>query len=409
MAYAPIKDETFFVDSEESTLPRITAREAAKMLARNRQEMIATELSRLASEEYLEDIMRHIRHMEDETLPDVNLIDMQREIQWFMRPYLIDFIVEAHAAFTLLPETLFLTINLLDRYCSKRVVYKQHYQLVGCAALLIAAKYGDKKDRVPQINELNNMCCGLYDAGMFTQMEMHVLNTLEWNIGHPTVDFFSQLIVAEERDDREVEHMAAYISEIALYHRDFVSTKPSTMARASLALARAILSRPEINDGEWDHTDNVTLLTLSQNLHQPSPTLSRKYASAHLSCVSAKLTDFLARHAASINNSRLVDSRASPPCESAVATDVYSTPQKGMGAVPGVADGYMTPPITPDGACFGANGPAAKGVYQPLPPRCPVTPTPQPNHAAPVAYMSHQQTQQAPQQYATYFDAHVAH
>ncbi|EPE03451.1 g2 mitotic-specific cyclin-b1 [Ophiostoma piceae UAMH 11346] len=435
MAYHQIKDETFFVESDECTMPRMSARDAAKMLARNRQEMIANELSRLASEEYLEDIMRHMRNMEDETLPDVALIDMQREIQWFMRPYLIDFIVEAHAAFSLLPETLFLTINLLDRYCSKRVVYKQHYQLVGCAALLIAAKYGDKKDRVPQINELNNMCCGLYDAGMFTQMEMHVLNTLEWNIGHPSVDFFAQLIVAEERDDREVENMASYISEIALYHRDFVSTKPSTMARASLALARAILSRPEVNDGEWDHADNVTLLTLSQNLHQPSATLSRKYASAHLSCVSAKLTDFLARHAASINNSRLNANgananRATSPCEEsgAAVADVYSTPHKGMGAVPGVADGYMTPPITPDGTNFvnGQQAAAAKDMY-PQPPRCPVTPTPQPaqNAAAANSYVPHQQhlhvqhpqqhqyqqQQQQTQHHAAqyYYDAQIAH
>lgn len=333
---------------------------------------------------------------------------MQREIQWFMRPYLIDFIVEAHAAFTLLPETLFLTINLLDRYCSKRVVYKQHYQLVGCAALLIASKYGDKKDRVPQINELNNMCCGLYDAGMFTQMEMHVLNTLEWNIGHPTVDFFSQLIVAEERDDCEVESMAAYISEIALYHRDFVSTKPSTMARASLALARAILGRPEVNDGEWDHADNITLLTLSQNLHQPSPTLSRKYASSHFSGVSAKLTEFLARHAAAINNnSRLADEcRSASPCESDSVprqADVYSTPHKGMGAVAGVADGYMTPPITPDGAYFAANG--KDNNYQGVPPRCPVTPTPQPSQNTSNGYLHPQQQNAHAAQYATYFDA----
>ncbi|EFX00771.1 g1 s-specific cyclin [Grosmannia clavigera kw1407] len=414
MAYSTqMHDGTFFVESNEPTAPRMSAREAAKLLARNRQDMIANELSRLTSEEYLEDIMRHARHMEDETLPDVNLIDMQREIQWFMRPYLIDFIVEAHAAFTLLPETLFLTINLLDRYCSKRVVYKQHYQLVGCAALLIASKYGDKKDRVPQINELNNMCCGLYDAGMFTQMEMHVLNTLEWNIGHPTVDFFSQLIVAEERDDCEVESMAAYISEIALYHRDFVSTKPSTMARASLALARAILGRPEVNDGEWDHADNITLLTLSQNLHQPSPTLSRKYASSHFSGVSAKLTEFLARHAAAINNNnrRLADScRSTSPCESdsvAHQADVYSTPHKGMGAVAGVADGYMTPPITPDGAYFAANGAVAKDGYAVVP-RCPVTPTPpsNTNANAPSVYAAHAQQQDASvAQYAAYFDA----
>ncbi|KAK2074381.1 hypothetical protein P8C59_008589 [Phyllachora maydis] len=282
MAYSSLSngDSVFWVESDEASRPRMDMRDAAKMLARSRQEMIGNELSRLASDEYLEDIMQHMRHMEDETLPDANLIDMQREIQWFMRPYLIDFLVEAHAAFYLLPETLFLTVNLVDRYCSKRVVYKQHYQLVGCAALLIAAKYGDKKDRVPHINELDGMCCGLYDAGMFTQMEMHVLNTLEWNIGHPTVDFFTQLLVAEERDSLEVEHMAAYICEIALYHRDFVSTKPSIMARSSLALARAILGQPEVHDGEWDHMENVTLLALTQHLHQPSIALSRKYSTS---------------------------------------------------------------------------------------------------------------------------------
>ncbi|KAL2165322.1 hypothetical protein VTH06DRAFT_619 [Thermothelomyces fergusii] len=364
-------DETFFVESDEPS-QRMMMRDAAKIIARNKQEMIANELSRLASDEYLEDIMQHIRHMEEETLPDANLIDMQREIQWFMRPYLIDFLVEAHAAFSLLPETLFLTVNLLDRYCSKRVVYKQHYQLVGCAALLIAAKYGDKKDRVPQINELNNMCCGLYDAGMFTQMEMHVLNTLDWNIGHPTVDFFTKLLAAEERDSIEVEHMAAYICEIALYHRDFVSTKPSVMARASLALGRAILGKPEVNDSEWDQVDNMTVVALSQHLHQPSVTLARKYSSQYYSRVSTKLADFLAQQAAIARRGV----PPSPPAEHSSSnkeTDVYSTPHKGLGAVPGVADGYMTPPITPDGTGFG------QGKDYQVPPRCPVTPTPQPN------------------------------
>lgn len=389
----PQADCAFFTEMvDEPQRPRMGTRDAAKMIARQRQEMLANELSRLASDEYLEDIMQHMSHMENETLPDANLIDMQREIQWYMRPYLIDFLIEAHAAFSLLPETLFLTVNLLDRYCSKRVVYKQHYQLVGCAALLIAAKYGDKKDRVPQIHELNNMCCGLYDAGMFTQMEMHVLNTLEWTIGHPTVDFFSQLIVAEEHDSVEVEHMAAYICEIALYHRDFVSSKPSVMARSSLALARAILGKPEVSDGEWDHADNVTLLTLSQHLHQPSVALARKYSSPIYSVVSKKLASFMAHQA---NIARAQAGPPSPPSEHVhKQADIYSTPQKGHGAVPGIADGYMTPPITPDGSYFG-NG--SKDAY-PLHARCPVTPSPQPPHNA---YAQHhiQQQQYVPNMY----------
>ncbi|KAG8412035.1 hypothetical protein J3459_016058 [Metarhizium acridum] len=163
-------------------------------------------------------------------------------------------------------------------------------------------------------------------------------------------------------------------ARFALYHRDFVSTKPSIMSRASLTLARAILGRPEANDGEWDHSENVTLLALSQHLSQPSPTLARKYSTPHMSRVSQKLVDFMAGQAA------MAARNANPPTPpsdmSSKQGDIYSTPQKGHGAAMGF-EGYLTPPITPDGACFGnGNQNVAKDAYH-MPPRCPVTPTPQ--------------------------------
>ncbi|EXL89529.1 hypothetical protein FOPG_00193 [Fusarium oxysporum f. sp. conglutinans race 2 54008] len=295
MAYSQ-HDDSYFVESEEPH-HRITAQEAARMMARQRQDIIGVELSRLAGDEYLEDIMQHMRQME--------------------------------------------------------------------------------------IHELNNMCCGLYDAGMFTQMEMHVLNTLDWIIGHPTVDFFSQLMVAEEGDDQEVAHMAAYLCEIALYHRDFVSTKPSVMARSSLALARAILGRSEVNDGGWDQTENVTLITLSHHLHQPSPTLARKYSTTGFSRVSQKLAEFMAEQAAI---ARRAANPATPLAEpiNKHTSNIYSTPQKGHSAMG--FDGYLTPPITPDGNSLIGNHNMAKESHG-LPPRCPVTPTP-PHHAA--VYGQHQ-------------------
>ena len=64
MAYSTTTDSGFFVESDEPRFSRMTAKDAAKMLARNRQEMIANELSRLAGDEYLEDIMQHMRQME---------------------------------------------------------------------------------------------------------------------------------------------------------------------------------------------------------------------------------------------------------------------------------------------------------------------------------------------------------
>ena len=269
-----------------------------------------------------------------------------------MRPYLLDFLIEAHTAFGLLEETLFLTINLLDRYCSKRIVYKNHYQLVGCAALLIAAKYGDRKERVPTIKELRVMCCNLYDDDMFTQMEWHVLQTLQWIIGHPTIDSFHQLAFEAFPYDAEVEHLATYLSEIAMFEREFVSKRPSDMARASLALARAILDRPQPLHADWaSKYDTDTLVCLSRIMHKSTQVLSRKYATADKARVSVILENFLAKQAAIARNTATAP--PTPPCELDAASNTgrnqyggpYTTPTKQH--LPAIANGCLTPPITP--------------------------------------------------------------
>ena len=284
-------------------------------------------------------------------MPDVASIDIQTEIQWFMRPYLLDFLTEAHAAFGLLPETLFLAINLLDRYCSRRIVYKKHYQLVGCSALLIAAKYGDRKECVPTIRELNTMCCGLYDDDMFTQMEWHVLQTLDWAIGHPTIDNFVQLAVEHHQYDPEVENMALFIAEIALFQKEFVAKRASDLARSALALARCILNRPQALHSEWaSGYDSQTLVSLSQQLHHPSTILSRKYSTANHSRVSVLLDAFLARQASIVKSGSTSKTPPSPPSESSGHFEGPMpnpvTPQKRQ-FFPHVDNGCPTPPITP--------------------------------------------------------------
>lgn len=64
MAYSQPTDDTFFIESDEPMQSRMSAQSAAKMIARKRQDIIGSELSRLAGEEYLEDIMDHMKQME---------------------------------------------------------------------------------------------------------------------------------------------------------------------------------------------------------------------------------------------------------------------------------------------------------------------------------------------------------
>lgn len=349
---------SYFVEShddDEGVFARAASeRERARNVAKIRQKALAEELSRATADEYQEDVLDHMEFMEGQTMPDIQSIEIQTEIQWFMRPYLLDFLLEAHHAFGLLPETLHLAVNLLDRYCSKRVVYKRHYQLVGCASLLIAAKYGDRKERVPTIRELKSMCCSLYDDDMFTQMEWHVLQTLNWVIGHPTVTSFQQLALTEVTFDPELEHMSWYISELALYHKEFIPVLPSVMARSCLALARCILSRQQPRYDEWSaRYEPQVVLNLSNHLAHPSQALLRKYASPHLSTVSTTIDLFLKHQA------MLAQRAVQTPVNDLTHMDIdtsstnsnnnYLTPQTPQ--KPGYASaahGMLTPPITPD-------------------------------------------------------------
>ena len=65
----------------------------------------------------------------------------QTEINSKMRKILIDWLIDVHLKYRLLPETLFIAINLIDRYAQRTTITRRKYQLVGVTCLMIAAKY----------------------------------------------------------------------------------------------------------------------------------------------------------------------------------------------------------------------------------------------------------------------------
>jgi hypothetical protein len=58
-----------------------------------------------------------------------------------MRAILADWIIEVHHKFELMPETLYLTMYIIDQYLSLQPVLRKELQLVGVSSMLIACKY----------------------------------------------------------------------------------------------------------------------------------------------------------------------------------------------------------------------------------------------------------------------------
>lgn len=68
-------------------------------------------------------------------------MDSQPEINERMRAILVDWLIEVHHKFELTPETLYLTLNIVDRYLASTTVSRRELQLVGLSSMLMASKY----------------------------------------------------------------------------------------------------------------------------------------------------------------------------------------------------------------------------------------------------------------------------
>ena len=65
----------------------------------------------------------------------------QSDINDKMRTILIDWLVDVHKKFKLRSETLFLSINILDRFLEKKEILRSELQLAGVCSMFIASKY----------------------------------------------------------------------------------------------------------------------------------------------------------------------------------------------------------------------------------------------------------------------------
>ncbi|MFS8029291.1 putative cyclin [Helianthus anomalus] len=109
----------------------------------------------LAGLEYIDDIYPPYKKQEILSCVTPSYMSQQRDITDRMRGILIDwlYIIKVHYKFELMEETLYLTVNLVDRFLSRRTVVRKNLQLVGITitAMLLACKY--EEVTVPIVND----------------------------------------------------------------------------------------------------------------------------------------------------------------------------------------------------------------------------------------------------------------
>ena len=97
-----------------------------------------------------------------------------------MRRILIDWVVDVDKKFRLKTKTLFMTVNLIDRYLEKRQILKQNFQLLGITCLLMASKY--EEIYPPPLGEYTYVCADAYIDKDLKKMEGDILNALDFDL-----------------------------------------------------------------------------------------------------------------------------------------------------------------------------------------------------------------------------------
>lgn len=167
------------------------------------------------------------------------------ELNGMMRSILVDWIVEVHMKFRLLPETLYLCVNIIDRYLSCVPVQRNRLQLVGVTALLIACKY--EEIYPPEVKDCVYITDRAYTRQEVLDMEAHIVKVLKFTLTVPTGHPFLQRFLHVTQATTVVRCLASYYLERMLQEHSALQFKPSVLAATAVALA---LSNPTRLDYE---------------------------------------------------------------------------------------------------------------------------------------------------------------
>ncbi|XP_037233511.1 cyclin-A1 [Falco biarmicus] len=192
--------------------------------------------------EYAEEIHQYLREAEVRFRPKPCYMRKQPDITTEMRAILVDWMVQVGEEYKLQTETLYLAVNFLDRFLSCMSVLRGKLQLVGTAALLLAAKH--EEIYPPEVDEFLYITDNAYGKRQLLRMEHLLLKVLAFDLTAPTINQFLLQYIQRHGVCIRTENFARYLAELSLLEADpFLGYLPSQTAAAAYCLANYTVNR----------------------------------------------------------------------------------------------------------------------------------------------------------------------
>jgi len=186
-------------------------------------------------------IFQYLKGIECDYIAKFDYMSAQNDINEKMRAILIDWLVDVNVKFKLVPECLYMTVNLIDRFLTIKQVTRQKLQLVGVASLLIACKY--EEIYPPALKEFVTICDHAYTTNQILEQEADILISLDFRLTHTSALKFLDRYVLIAGLDPKAQMFAKYLIETTLLESSMLKYKNSLLAAGAVFLVNKIFKK----------------------------------------------------------------------------------------------------------------------------------------------------------------------
>lgn len=185
-------------------------------------------------------------------MPDYKEMDkLQKDLSPICRRKAMEWLIKVHQDYTMVPETLYLCFNLMDRVLCKTKVTSDKIMLLALTVVFIASKY--QEIYPPDLYDFLEASPQYYEPEEILAYEIAVLKLLDYEalIVSPYL-FLERYIDIIDTHNKQLFFLAQFILEFSLFNKNFCKYANSLKAASCLYAAFKILKCEEPTDDYWD-------------------------------------------------------------------------------------------------------------------------------------------------------------
>ena len=196
-------------------------------------------------DDYGDDIFKYLKKNEkinvcDYSNKDIFKLQDKKYYNEKNRSIIYHWLVKNNHKWKLKDDTIYMAMNIMDRYVSKYKSKNLEFQLIAISSYLIASKYEDIYP--PYIDELSQICNYIYSNDDIIKKEYEILSGLNFDVLYnSSYKFLTFLHSVVDNQNMKLLYLAQFILEISLDNLDILEYSQSERALAALLVSKKIL------------------------------------------------------------------------------------------------------------------------------------------------------------------------